>query len=74
MMIDESFARLRAHRNNIQRYRRLLHTHLTQLERDFVERRLAEECAALESLSHLIPNRSCGDADNRVAQALAQAV
>ena len=46
-MIDENLARLRAHRNNIARYRRLLQTNLTVLERDFIERRLAEEETAL---------------------------
>jgi hypothetical protein len=37
-MIDENFARLRAHRNNIYRYRRLLGTQLTDLERDYIKR------------------------------------
>jgi hypothetical protein len=41
----------RAHRKNIQRYRRLLRTHLTELERSYVERRLAEEKAALLRLT-----------------------
>ena len=50
-MIDENLARLRAHRQNIERYRRLLETNLTVLERDFVERRIAEEEAALDRLA-----------------------
>jgi hypothetical protein len=50
-MIDENLARLRAHRQNIERYRRLLETSLTVLERDFVERRIAEEEAALDRLA-----------------------
>ena len=50
-MLDEKFARLRTHRNNISRYRRLLQTRLTALERDFIERRLAEEEAALKCLA-----------------------
>jgi hypothetical protein len=33
MMIDENLARLRAHRNNVHRYRRLLATRLSDLER-----------------------------------------
>ncbi|UPK40759.1 hypothetical protein IVB18_12960 [Bradyrhizobium sp. 186] len=37
-MIDDQLAR--AHRNNIQRYRHLLQTSLTEFERLFVERRL----------------------------------
>jgi hypothetical protein len=51
-MIDESLARLRAHRNNIHRYRRLLKTQLTDLERSYIERRLIEEEAAMRSLSN----------------------
>jgi hypothetical protein len=50
-MIDEKVARLRAHGNNINRYRRLLTTNLSELERQFVERRLNEEEAAMESLT-----------------------
>ena len=42
-MLDERFARLRTHRNNIARYRGLFKTHLTDLERQFIERRLSEE-------------------------------
>jgi hypothetical protein len=40
-----------AHRQNLDRYRRLLATHLTAEERRFVERRMAEEQAALRRLS-----------------------
>ncbi|PAY06937.1 hypothetical protein CK489_28550 [Bradyrhizobium sp. UFLA03-84] len=40
-------ARLRAHQGNIRRYRRLLQTKLTDLERRFIETRLQEEQAAL---------------------------
>ena len=38
-MLDEDLARIRAHRNNIHRYRRLLRTKLSELERQFIERR-----------------------------------
>jgi hypothetical protein len=51
MMIDENLARLRAHRNNIHRYRRLLATKLTDPERSYVERRLQEEQSAMDALS-----------------------
>ena len=34
-MIDQQLARLRTHRSNIQRYRNLLQTSLTELERRF---------------------------------------
>jgi len=49
-MLDEGFARIRAHRNNIHRYRRL-RTRLSELERQFIERRLAEEQTALDALA-----------------------
>ena len=49
-MLDERFARLRTHRNNIVRYRRLLKTKLTDYERQFVERRLSEERSAMETV------------------------
>jgi hypothetical protein len=39
-----------AHRGNIHRYQRLLRTHLTDLERSFVRRRLDEEKSALADL------------------------
>ena len=48
MMIDDELAR--AHGNNIQRYRRLLQTNLTEFERQFIERRLNEEQSKLEML------------------------
>jgi hypothetical protein len=50
-MIDDKLARLRTHRNNIDRYRRLLKTRLTQLERDYIDRRLSEEQSALDTLA-----------------------
>lgn len=50
-MIEESFARLRTHRNNVQRYRQLPETRLTDLERQFIEKRLSEEQSAIESLA-----------------------
>ena len=51
MMLDENLARIRAHRNNIHRYQRLTRTKLSELERQFVDRRIAEEKAALEALA-----------------------
>ena len=50
-MIDLQLARLRTHRCNIQRYRNLLQTSLTELERQFVEKRLTEERSNLESVT-----------------------
>ena len=51
-MIDQQLARLRTHRSNIQRYRNLLQTSLTELERQFVQKRLTEEQSNLESLAN----------------------
>ena len=50
-MIDEAAAKLHAHRQNINRYRALLQTNLTILERDFIERRIAEEEAKVTALA-----------------------
>ncbi len=49
-MIDENLALMRSHRNNVRRYRNLLQTSLTDLERQFIERRLAEEQSRLEQI------------------------
>jgi hypothetical protein len=50
-MFDEKLARLRTHRNSIGRYNRLLKTNLTELERRFIENRVAEERTAMEALA-----------------------
>ena len=42
---------MRTHRNNIARYRRLLKTKLSDLERQFIERRLSEEQLDFERLA-----------------------
>jgi len=42
---------IKAHRDNIRRYRRLLETRLTDLERHYIEGRLLEEKSALLSVS-----------------------
>lgn len=42
-MTEDTIAQIRMHRANIQRYRRLLSTKLTDQERNFVERRIVEE-------------------------------
>jgi hypothetical protein len=49
-MFEENLARIRTHRNNIHRYRRLLWTELSDLERDFIDKRMVEEQAALDAL------------------------
>ena len=44
MMIDENLARLRAHRNNIHRYRRLLATHRSSATSDAIRAAPSAEC------------------------------
>ena len=61
-MTDEKLARLRAHDNNISRYRRLLKTNISDLERRFLERRLREERSAVESLAYPAPTPRTGTA------------
>lgn len=50
-MNEDKLAILRTHRSNVHRYRRLLATELTELERNFVERRLKEEREAIAVLT-----------------------
>jgi hypothetical protein len=47
-MIDENWEHLRARWNNVRRYRQLLQTELTELERRHIERRLNEDRSAIE--------------------------
>ena len=49
-MIDFKTAQARRHRQNIERYCRLLATELTDLERQYLHKRIAEEYAQLKSL------------------------
>jgi hypothetical protein len=48
-MIDSRSARIRTHRRNIQRYGRLLATELTDLERQYLHRRIVEEQVELSA-------------------------
>ena len=50
-MVDEKLARIRTHRNNIDRYNRLLKTNVSDFERQFIERRLNEEASSLAKLA-----------------------
>ena len=49
-MLDEKLERLRTHQRGIERYRRLLATRLSDLERAYIERRLSEEQASVRAL------------------------
>lgn len=52
-MTEKDCARLQAHTSNIGRYRRLLETDLSEIERTFLRRRLSEERSQLRSLAAL---------------------
>jgi hypothetical protein len=47
-MHDIRTVKIRIHRRNIKRYSRLLATELTELERSYLHKRIAEEQAELE--------------------------
>ena len=47
-MTDLRSAKILSHRRNIQRYARLLATELTDVERQYLHKRIAEEQAELE--------------------------
>jgi 5-bromo-4-chloroindolyl phosphate hydrolysis protein len=49
-MIDFKMAQVRRHQQNIKRYCRLLATELTDLERQYLHKRIAEEHAQLKQL------------------------
>jgi len=50
-MSDRRLALLLCHRGNIARYRRLLRTELTDIERGFIVRRFIEEQSKLDALT-----------------------
>jgi hypothetical protein len=53
-MIDAVKARITVHQRNLMRYRRILTTPLTDVERDYVKRRMEEERGLLEQLERTI--------------------
>ena len=50
-MTEKDCARLQSHDSNIGRYRRLLETNLSEIERTFLQRRISEEQSQLRSLA-----------------------
>jgi hypothetical protein len=48
-------SRLRAHLRNIERYQNLLKTELTELELQYLEKRLSEERSAIATLHFGLP-------------------
>ena len=62
-MIDFLTPKILAHRRNLERYARLLATQLTDLEREYIHKRIAEEQAELERLELLARRaQNLGDA------------
>jgi hypothetical protein len=57
-MTDFRTAKILSHRRNIQRYARLLATQLTELERQYLHKRIAEEQTALERLQTSPPEQT----------------
>jgi hypothetical protein len=57
-MIDFPTAKILSHQRNLQRYARLLATELTELERQYLHKRIAEEQAALEQLQESQPEQA----------------
>ena len=57
-MFEENLALLRTHHKNVQRYRQLLGTSLTDFEREYIGKRLVEEQSAIETLSTTPPSEA----------------
>jgi hypothetical protein len=57
-MIDFGIAKILSHRRNIQRCVTLLATELTELERQYLRKRIAEERAELERLQGTQPDQA----------------
>jgi hypothetical protein len=66
-MIDFKTAQVRLHQQNIKRYCRLLATELTDLERQYLHRRIAEEYAQLRQLEKVASrgNASVANTDDK---------
>jgi len=62
-MSDFRRAKMRGHRQNIERYCRLLATELTDLERQYLHKRIAEEQAQLERLEKSQPEQQAARAE-----------
>ncbi len=49
-MAEAGSALIRAYLNNIDRYHRLLQTHLSELERDYIHARLSDHQSAIKAV------------------------
>ena len=54
-MDEKRIVRLRAHQQNIERYQSLLRTKLSEIEAQYIERRLSEERHSLRMLDSIAP-------------------
>ena len=57
-MFEENLALLRTHHKNVQRYRQLLESSLTDFEREYIGKRLLEEQLAIETLHANAPSEA----------------
>jgi hypothetical protein len=53
--MDEKIARLHTHEKNIDRYQGLLKTQLSEVEKQYLERRLSEERFSIAMLDFMSP-------------------
>jgi hypothetical protein len=53
-VMETRVIRLRTHQKNIDRYRRLLKTNLSETERQYLEKQIAEETIAMLQLNHQV--------------------
>jgi len=60
-MTDMQAAAISAHRANLRRYCSLLTTNLTELEREFIHRRIAETRLQLERLETKVDPQTSGE-------------
>ena len=67
-MADEATIRIGVHRQNIRRYKFLLETPLTDLERGFINRRITEELAEVRRWAAHRSRISAGARGNDVAR------
>jgi hypothetical protein len=65
-MIDFKTAQVQRHQQNIERYCRLLATELTDLERQYLHKRIAEEYAQLNQLEKAASRATAWQGDTRV--------
>lgn len=49
-MADAGSALMKAYLNNIERYHRLLQTHLTEVEREYIHARLSDHQSAIKAV------------------------